>query len=282
MPEAAQVPAVRSADNPAERYYSADPHEASWASSSSRTYCSLSHEVPYYGMAVFERHAGGELNFRLRVKQTAPKANVAHLASVPPEWKHGALIRDLGEVQYSKGNIPFSFQQALARRLLTELSEGMFPTLLYTDWDDERDNVTVALSAVNVRSALGEFLDCNSQLFPYAYKDINDSQLYFEFGKYYVPEGEKWRLDQIIEYLNSGAPVKKIQINGYTDKVGIRRYNRWLSTRRVETVRNYLVAQGVPAKIIKVKAHGERRPVYNNRTVKGRSLNRRVDIFLTQ
>jgi outer membrane protein OmpA-like peptidoglycan-associated protein len=104
--------------------------------------------------------------------------------------------------------------------------------------------------------------------------------LYFEFGKHNIPEGEKWRLEQIVEYLNAGAPVKKIQINGYTDQVGIRRYNRWLSNKRAEAIRNYLITKGVSASVTKIKGYGERSPVYNNRTAKGRSLNRRVDILL--
>ncbi|NRD49250.1 OmpA family protein [Corallococcus exiguus] len=69
-------------------------------------------------------------------------------------------------------------------------------------------------------------------------------------------------------------------IEGHTDSRGAEGYNDQLSERRAESVRNFLVNQGVPQDRIQVRGMGENRPVASNSTAEGRANNRRVEIVV--
>ncbi|RKG94071.1 OmpA family protein [Corallococcus terminator] len=69
-------------------------------------------------------------------------------------------------------------------------------------------------------------------------------------------------------------------IEGYTDSRGTDTYNEQLSERRAESVRDFLVNQGVPSDRINIRGMGENRPVASNATAEGRANNRRVEIVV--
>ena len=74
----------------------------------------------------------------------------------------------------------------------------------------------------------------------------------------------------------------RVQIVGHTDSQGTDAVNNPLSLDRAESVRDYLVSQGVSATRIAVDGKGERQPVADNGTADGRAKNRRVEIFLRE
>lgn len=84
-------------------------------------------------------------------------------------------------------------------------------------------------------------------------------------------------LDAIAETMRQ-SPNFSIQINGHTDSVGAASYNRALSQKRAEAVRNYLIATGIEASRLKATGLGESNPIASNDTKEGRALNRRVEI----
>ena len=262
--------------------YVASEHESRWVSSSSRLYCSLSHEIPIYGKATFERYAAGELGMRVEVKRRPHQPGVARLLSVPPSWKHETRERDLGQVGYGVEGIPFKLQHVLSRRLLSELEQGMFPTLSYQDWSDGRDEVQVSLSAVNIRASLGEFLDCLTSQLPYDFDHVRESKVYFSYDSSVVTTKAKQRLDELADYLLADDSISVVAMYGRTDSRGFRTYNDALGKRRAESVRDYLLGKGVKGDkfTIKLRSYGERKPVATNRTAKGRSMNRMVEVVL--
>ncbi|RYZ39928.1 MAG: DUF4398 domain-containing protein [Myxococcaceae bacterium] len=69
-------------------------------------------------------------------------------------------------------------------------------------------------------------------------------------------------------------------IEGYTDSRGSDTYNEQLSERRAESVRDFLINQGVPSDRINIRGMGENRPVASNATAEGRANNRRVEIVV--
>ncbi len=66
------------------------------------------------------------------------------------------------------------------------------------------------------------------------------------------------------------------EVAGYTDNRGDPSYNRGLSERRAQTVRDYLIDRGVDASRLSWRGYGERDPIADNETAEGRELNRRV------
>ena len=73
----------------------------------------------------------------------------------------------------------------------------------------------------------------------------------------------------------------KFRIEGHTDNTGSDAINRPLSLNRAGTVRDFLVAQGVPNSSIDMDGLGPDHPVASNDTAEGRARNRRVEIILT-
>lgn len=73
----------------------------------------------------------------------------------------------------------------------------------------------------------------------------------------------------------------EVEINGYTDSVGDAAKNQSLSERRAESVKAFLVQEGVAAGRLTTRGHGEADPVDSNDTAEGRSNNRRVSFRVT-
>jgi OOP family OmpA-OmpF porin len=73
-------------------------------------------------------------------------------------------------------------------------------------------------------------------------------------------------------------PESDLVVTGYTDSRGTSKYNQKLSEKRAESVKAYLVKQGVPADRIAAKGLGEANPIGDNKTRDGQAQNRRVEI----
>ena len=88
-------------------------------------------------------------------------------------------------------------------------------------------------------------------------------------------------LDHAAATLKEWGEVK-VEVAGHTDSTNTEAYNRKLSQRRAETVRAYLIKQGVAADRLTAKGYGESRPVASNKTAAGRAKNRRVELIPQQ
>jgi outer membrane protein OmpA-like peptidoglycan-associated protein len=71
-------------------------------------------------------------------------------------------------------------------------------------------------------------------------------------------------------------PTLVVEVAGHTDDRGESEYNRGLSERRAETVRDFLVSLGVNADNLSWRGYGEMEPIADNTTPQGREQNRRV------
>ena len=73
-------------------------------------------------------------------------------------------------------------------------------------------------------------------------------------------------------------PEMHLEVAGHTDSQGDPSYNQWLSLKRAETVRDYLVERGVGTHRIDAAGYGGQRPIANNLTRQGLRTNRRVEL----
>lgn len=93
-------------------------------------------------------------------------------------------------------------------------------------------------------------------------------------------KGESLRvLRQIATILNK-YPDYNLSINGHTDNTGSARANLQLSERRAESCYNYLISQNVSPSRMNFTGYGETRPISDNKTLRGRALNRRTEFNL--
>ena len=69
-------------------------------------------------------------------------------------------------------------------------------------------------------------------------------------------------------------------IIGHTDKQASNDYNMQLSRERAESVKEYLVSQGIAADKLVTKGMGETDPIADNSTEQGRFRNRRIEFVV--
>lgn len=87
-------------------------------------------------------------------------------------------------------------------------------------------------------------------------------------------------LDEVAQTLQR-YPDLKVAVAGHTDSNNHSKnpaLNQQLSTRRAQTVMNYLVAHGVAADRLTAMGYGESQPVADNGTEDGQAKNRRVEL----
>ena len=99
----------------------------------------------------------------------------------------------------------------------------------------------------------------------------------FEFDSARLTSQAEGRLDNVAEALQSSASMS-VRVSGHTDSIGSDSYNKQLSQDRADSVKRYLVDQGIESTRLTTMGYGESRPVASNDTAAGRAQNRRVEL----
>ena len=87
-------------------------------------------------------------------------------------------------------------------------------------------------------------------------------------------------LDSVVKTLNSNSRMT-MDIEGYTDDIGTAEYNQELGKLRAQSVKGYLVSQGIDPARLTVKSFGFANPISSNTTASGQANNRRVILKIT-
>lgn len=98
----------------------------------------------------------------------------------------------------------------------------------------------------------------------------------FEVDKAVIPEVNKAVLDRAVEVMKK-VPEMELMILGHTDSDGDDAYNKELSQRRAEAVKDYLVSKGADISKLMTKGMGETDPIATNETENGKFRNRRIE-----
>jgi outer membrane protein OmpA-like peptidoglycan-associated protein len=101
----------------------------------------------------------------------------------------------------------------------------------------------------------------------------------FASGRADFRPGAANNLNKLVAFLNQN-PNRSVEIEGHTDSVGADDYNQGLSQRRADSVRSFLIQQGVVAVRLSAAGKGEHQPVADNESATGRQQNRRVEIII--
>jgi outer membrane protein OmpA-like peptidoglycan-associated protein len=109
---------------------------------------------------------------------------------------------------------------------------------------------------------------------------VNISDVLFDFNKFALKPGAREKLAKVSGILLA-YPGLKIQVEGHTDSVGSDEYNQGLSEKRADSVRDYLVTQGVPGGTVSAVGFGKADPVASNDNAAGRQQNRRVEMVVS-
>jgi len=101
--------------------------------------------------------------------------------------------------------------------------------------------------------------------------------IYFDFDKATFKTESYNELNKL-ESMLSQNPSLVMEIAGHTDAVGTKDYNKYLSLKRAQAVKDYLTKKGINTRRIKTVGYGKSKPLASNDDERGgRELNRRVE-----
>jgi outer membrane protein OmpA-like peptidoglycan-associated protein len=107
-------------------------------------------------------------------------------------------------------------------------------------------------------------------------------KIQFDFDKATIKPESHDLLNEIVGVIKKNPQIKRLSIEGHTDSDGTDKYNQSLSERRAESVRAYLVGQGIGGSMLTSLGHGEARPLADNSSDEGKEKNRRVEFLITE
>jgi outer membrane protein OmpA-like peptidoglycan-associated protein len=109
---------------------------------------------------------------------------------------------------------------------------------------------------------------------------VNMSDVLFDTGKYTLRQEAREKLARIAGIVLN-YPGLKLEAEGHTDNVGSADFNQKLSEQRADSVRQYLLSQGIQEASITSSGKGFSVPVAPNDTAAGRQKNRRVELIVS-
>jgi len=109
---------------------------------------------------------------------------------------------------------------------------------------------------------------------------VNLGDVLFDFGKYDLRPEAREKLAKLSGIILAHQGLN-LAIEGHTDNVGSEEFNQTLSEKRAETVRQYLVDQGLDGSSVTAAGFGKSSPIADNGSAAGRQKNRRVEIVVS-
>lgn len=102
------------------------------------------------------------------------------------------------------------------------------------------------------------------------------AEILFDFDSAIIKPQFHPALADVITVLQNN-PDLKIEIQGNTDNTGPESYNKMLSEKRAQAVKEYMISKGIASDRLKAVGFGASRNVASNENEAGRALNRRID-----
>ena len=100
--------------------------------------------------------------------------------------------------------------------------------------------------------------------------------IFFETAKYDLKDESKVELDKLVAFLTKNDKLV-IEIGGHTDNAGSSQSNLILSKNRANSVKEYLIKNGIVSMRLQTKGYGANEPITDNSTSEGKAKNRRTE-----
>lgn len=262
--------------------YLARINQSVWEYSGSSFRCELMHPIPEYGTARFVQNAGEDLIFWINVYHHAHKKGIAALYEISPPWIHKEPEKLNIRIDVSPNDPPFLLNHSNSTWVLNTLERGRMARFKYRDWEENRYDLHVSLNPVNFHPPFRDFQQCRKRLLTYGYNDVHFTEVHFDTDKFDLNEAARNTLERVASYSAGNPEISKILVRGHTDSIAPDQYNMTLSSKRAQSVTEFIILKGVEKNIIHFSYYGESRPKQNNVTEQSRALNRRVEIELVK
>ncbi len=106
---------------------------------------------------------------------------------------------------------------------------------------------------------------------------LNLNVINFAPGSAQIPQESYDFLNKATAAIKAAPSGTHLEVAGHTDNTGDDASNMSLSRQRADTVRNYLIQQGVDPNELVAAGYGQTKPVATNATEEGRFRNRRIE-----
>ena len=216
--------------------------------------CSLEHRIPRFGVARFYQSVDEPLAFVIDGEYPLPDDSEARVELVPVKWQHARVPEELGQFD-AGGEHALKLEGDYARTLLVGLESGMVPSVSWGSASQPRQ-VQVTMNVLFFRQALQAFDACLARLPRAGFEALRHSEFFYGTNERALGRAARERLRRIAFYLKHNPEVEYVEILGYADDRGSRRYNRALSRERALAVKKFLQQQGVDAGRLRVRAMG--------------------------
>ncbi len=252
------------------RTYGAGLQNSEWYLSESVFDCTLTHQVPGYGRAVFSHRAGEDLSFYLEADVPVMRPGRGLLMVEAPAWRPGEATRRVGYVDVNEAGRTVEVDNRAATVMVHGLLSGMAPTVTRRAWYSD-SAVRVRLSNINFAPRYQDYRRCVSGLLPVNFDQIRRSRIPFASGSTSLSASDRQLLDNIVAYVQADPTIERLFVDGHSDSIGSRIENGALSEERAKAVADYLTDAGLPGDLIIVRSHADqyrvsRRPADNRRT----------------
>ena len=107
-------------------------------------------------------------------------------------------------------------------------------------------------------------------------------QVQFDTAKATIKPVSDALLDEVAGVLKDHREISKIEVQGHTDNVGLKKANQKLSQDRAASVMAALVKRGIEASRLGAKGYGQDVPLADNKKPEGRQQNRRVQFKILE
>ena len=108
-----------------------------------------------------------------------------------------------------------------------------------------------------------------------------DDSVYFETGSAVILDKSHKLLDDVAHILVEHPSITELEIEGHTDNQGDDASNK-TSQKRADSVKAYLIQQGITENRLHAIGYGEEKPIVGNDTEEGRAQNRRVHFHIAE
>lgn len=103
----------------------------------------------------------------------------------------------------------------------------------------------------------------------------------FENNSDALTAGSAMQLDKAVAAMKK-YPDIRVEVQAHSDSNGAAAYNQDLSDRRANSVRDYMIGEGIAGDRLVAKGYGESQPIASNDTREGRAKNRRVEMKIIE
>jgi len=105
--------------------------------------------------------------------------------------------------------------------------------------------------------------------------------IFFDTGSFQLLTESVTELNKLVDFLKQNPSVN-IEIGGHTDNVGSEQFNLELSSKRAESVCQFLIQSGIEENRLSYHGYGFSHPVRTNDTEDGRAANRRTEFKIVK